>query len=475
MTLRRPGQGTSSTSASRSTAANAAVRFLERHELPEERVMTVRDSTALHTTPETRLFKQPEIRRMTHGVEYVVDGIHVHELSAGPGASHTDDRALDALTSAARLGSEARGQLVKEIAARPDCFEFLRPAMDDPIVRALATDVAVERWKSLASRDGSAAQSWKLGRWLADCCVGRNGLRDFASDGAWCSRSAPVGGLVLDGHATTAPDGGVVATGGEAARFCAALGAQRLRFQFHFAGLREFIAPVLDRFPDDSLFLAMHAFARAGMRDRDVVRFVDESLACADCDRHVRHVCLHALQFADYLPDQPDRMLVLARDMERRGEQGGVLYYRAAYAHRRLAEWDEALKNIDTGIALLVGNSDLSIHQDFVRERVMIEALRDVSRRYDKTCSSMLEVEANTNATQQFVARSAATPRKEHARAGALVNYQAPRATKVLGICRAIITFVAGIVQILAGANHLYHQSILAPRPQARRRTESSA
>jgi hypothetical protein len=51
MTLRRPGQGTSSTSASRSTAANAAVRFLERHELPEERVMTVRDSTA---TPRRR-------------------------------------------------------------------------------------------------------------------------------------------------------------------------------------------------------------------------------------------------------------------------------------------------------------------------------------------------------------------------------------------------------------------------------------
>jgi hypothetical protein len=44
---------------------------------------------------------------------------------------------------------------------------------------------------------------------------------------------------------------------------------------------------------------------------------------------------------------------------------------------------DEAPKSIDTGIALLVGTSDLSIHQDFVRERVMIEAMRDMSRRHD--------------------------------------------------------------------------------------------
>ena len=115
------------------------------------------------------------------------------------------------------------------------------------------------------------------------------------------------------------------------------------------------------------------------------MRFIDESLARADSDGRVRHLCLHALQFADYLPDQAERMLVLAADMERRGENGANVYFRAAYAHRRLAEWDEALKSIDTGIALLVGTADLSIHQDFVRERVMIEAMRDMSRRHDAT------------------------------------------------------------------------------------------
>jgi hypothetical protein len=69
---------------------------------------------------------------------------------------------------------------------------LMRRAIDDPTLRELAMDAAREEWKSLASQDGNAAQSWKVARWLADCGVGRSTLRDFATDGAWSSRSAPV-------------------------------------------------------------------------------------------------------------------------------------------------------------------------------------------------------------------------------------------------------------------------------------------
>ena len=61
--------------------ANAARAFLERHGLPEERVMTVWESIALHTTPEVPRYKQPEVRLVTLGVEYDVLGLHFHELS----------------------------------------------------------------------------------------------------------------------------------------------------------------------------------------------------------------------------------------------------------------------------------------------------------------------------------------------------------------------------------------------------------
>jgi HD domain len=62
--------------------ANAARAFLERYGLPEERVMTVWESIALHTTPEVPRYKQPEVRLVTLGVEYDVLGLHFDELSA---------------------------------------------------------------------------------------------------------------------------------------------------------------------------------------------------------------------------------------------------------------------------------------------------------------------------------------------------------------------------------------------------------
>jgi hypothetical protein len=61
--------------------ANPAREFLERHGLPEEQVMTVWESIALHTTPEVPRYKQPEVRLVTLGVEYDVLGQHFDDLS----------------------------------------------------------------------------------------------------------------------------------------------------------------------------------------------------------------------------------------------------------------------------------------------------------------------------------------------------------------------------------------------------------
>jgi hypothetical protein len=61
--------------------ANAARAFLERHGLPEEQVMTVWESIALHTTPEVPSYKQPVVQMVTLGVEYDVLGLHHDDLS----------------------------------------------------------------------------------------------------------------------------------------------------------------------------------------------------------------------------------------------------------------------------------------------------------------------------------------------------------------------------------------------------------
>jgi hypothetical protein len=61
--------------------ANAARAFLERHGLPEARVMTVWESIALHTTRQIPRYKQPEVLLVSLGVEYDVLGWHFDELS----------------------------------------------------------------------------------------------------------------------------------------------------------------------------------------------------------------------------------------------------------------------------------------------------------------------------------------------------------------------------------------------------------
>jgi hypothetical protein len=63
--------------------ANAAREFLERHGVPEERVMLVWDAIALHTTPEIPRYKAPEVRLVNWGVEYDIPGRHFDELTAG--------------------------------------------------------------------------------------------------------------------------------------------------------------------------------------------------------------------------------------------------------------------------------------------------------------------------------------------------------------------------------------------------------
>jgi hypothetical protein len=61
--------------------ANAARAFLERHRLPEEQVMTVWESIALHTTRQVPDYKQPEVRLVALGVQYDVLGSRFDALT----------------------------------------------------------------------------------------------------------------------------------------------------------------------------------------------------------------------------------------------------------------------------------------------------------------------------------------------------------------------------------------------------------
>jgi hypothetical protein len=62
--------------------ANAARTFLERHGLPEEQVITVWESIALHTTRQVPNYMRPEVRLVALGVQYDVRGSAFDTLTA---------------------------------------------------------------------------------------------------------------------------------------------------------------------------------------------------------------------------------------------------------------------------------------------------------------------------------------------------------------------------------------------------------
>ena len=62
--------------------ANSARAFLERHGLPEEQVMTVWESIALHTTRQVPNYKQSEVRLVAAGVRYDLYGAPLDALTA---------------------------------------------------------------------------------------------------------------------------------------------------------------------------------------------------------------------------------------------------------------------------------------------------------------------------------------------------------------------------------------------------------
>jgi hypothetical protein len=62
--------------------ANAARAFLERHGLPEEHVMTVWESIALHTTRQVPNYMRPVVRLVALGVQYDVNGLDFDTLTA---------------------------------------------------------------------------------------------------------------------------------------------------------------------------------------------------------------------------------------------------------------------------------------------------------------------------------------------------------------------------------------------------------
>jgi hypothetical protein len=128
--------------------ANAARAFLERHGLPEEQVMTVWESIALHTTRQLPDYRKSEVRLVAVGVQYDLYGSPFDALSAEQRdavlAAHPRTKfkteILEALAAGIRDKPEtAGGTMMTDILeatvpgyVRPNFCEYVRNSRFEP-------------------------------------------------------------------------------------------------------------------------------------------------------------------------------------------------------------------------------------------------------------------------------------------------------------------------------------------------------
>lgn len=244
--------------------------------------------------------------------------------------------------------------------------------------------------------------------WLADLAalddgapIDRSALRQVVSDLAWAERE----------HDTGLADDLMVEARGEGtlAVLAGYYVSQRLRFDFRFRPLSD----ELERWPalrDDAQGAAMAAFAAMGTRSDEARAAADSALRRRDNDAVTRDILLHALWFGTHLPDQPDRIIDLSDEMLSKGEASANVYYRRAFAFRRLGRLDRALRDIDVAMDLL-GPGHKDVHQDYVRERELIGTTELVSSTISTMVDAKLEealtaLDQRAKAAEESVSRS---------------------------------------------------------------------
>ncbi|MEU9029014.1 HD domain-containing protein [Streptomyces sp. NPDC048383] len=126
-------------------SADAARRFLQTHQVPQDSIRRVWTAIALHTTPGIPEFMEPEVALLTAGVEYDVLGIGYHDVDEADRAAvvtlhprpNFKERILQSFTDGIRPKPETTFGNVKAdvLAHYVPGFErgdFVRTILDSP-------------------------------------------------------------------------------------------------------------------------------------------------------------------------------------------------------------------------------------------------------------------------------------------------------------------------------------------------------
>ncbi|WP_412543043.1 tetratricopeptide repeat protein [Longispora sp. K20-0274] len=332
----------------------------------------------------------------------------------------------------------------QSIPAQPDHVDEDLAALSGPErVARLAEHLSAKvRSDSPAWIGELASRSERHGLSLAE-------LRTAAGDLAWLARD------VGQRYPGSADWDAAVGAGHRHRLVLAYVTGQRLRFDFKFEALQAYTYSWLTEFADDALILGLAAFAALGNRTARGLDLYRQALDAPDADSKSRHLCLHAIWFADHVPDQAQLLLDLSNAMLAKGPGDANIFYRRAYALRKLGRYDQAIEEVDRAIGML-GTGMNAVHQDYVRERELITVTMQL-RQHADTLTRDLAEQVTAQADRRIAEASAALAEKVES-AQRVVAESTLKVVEILGLFVTLAGFLIGSGTIMFTASTFGHR-----------------
>lgn len=179
---------------------------------------------------------------------------------------------------------------------------------------------------------------------------------------------------------------------------------QALRYDFRFEPLESAVRSLEGTLGEQDPFVrSLFVFSLLGQGRAEGLELLDDAIAAAAGNGKCLHAVLHGLWFADTLPGVPERMLEVDDILVTADEPDAVALFRRASALRLLHRYDEAIRSLDLGVRRL-DPSAADIHQDFARERAIVQAERrmfDDVRRMSSELQQTFRADARSAAERQ--------------------------------------------------------------------------
>ncbi|WP_349828495.1 tetratricopeptide repeat protein [Brevibacterium litoralis] len=221
--------------------------------------------------------------------------------------------------------------------------------------------------------------------------------------------------------------------------------AQRLRYDFKFSQLDDVnTRESLREGSRSELLLPFRAFASLGLRMASSKDITAEAMDLNCVNAVGRWIVLHGLWFGTHLEEQSDLMIELSDRMIKKHEIDANLYYWRAFALRNAGDLSDALESIDQALELH-DSAQVNVHQDYVRERELINTMKMINTTIESKVDSALR------SSSELLRREASESRRT-------IQSSLIGVIEIFGVFIAIVTLVGGSALTLFNSKSIDQQ-----------------